>query len=68
MVDGDSVPTVSGSFNVKYISFLPPSLFFLIFYLFEGERARAWGEGEGEADVLLSRQPDEGLDARMPAS
>ena len=46
-------------------------LFFKRFYLFiERERAQAWGEveGEGEADSLLSREPDTGLDPRTPGS
>ena len=49
------------------------TFFFLRFYyLFEREKAResmgrggqGWAEGEGEAESLLSREPDSGLDPR----
>ena len=40
-----------------------------IFYLFERERAhKKWGWAEGEADSLMSRESDEGLDPRVLGS
>ena len=43
--------------------------FFLRFYLFERERENEQGQGtEKEADSLLSRKPNVGLDPRTPRS
>ena len=44
------------------------SFFLLRFYLFIRERDSMSEEGEGEADSLLSREPDTGLDPRIPGS
>ena len=47
------------------------TLFLRILFIYLFEREHKWGagtEGEGEADSLLSREPDAGLDPGTPGS
>ena len=58
----------------KIVSHFPFDLFFffvfkiLFIYLREGVRAGEEGGSEGEADSLMSREPDAGLDPGTPGS
>lgn len=56
---------LSPSFLVSVLVFkhMTISIYFRDF-IYLKDRAQAWGRAEGEADTLLSGDPDAGLDSR----